>query len=334
MSDTVSTDNALPPADVPPEPWTGRDDGPGADTLRWHHAVGRHPEQAGPGHVEPGSAAFVGFRSDEGVRRNKGRQGAAAGPGALRRALASMALPEPAQALDVGDIEVSDGRLECGQRRLGRMVASLVDRGHPVVVLGGGHEVAYGSYLGLAETRALREGARLGVLNLDAHFDLRDDAQPSSGTPFLQMAGDQEQRGQHLNYRVLGVSQPSNTQRLFHTADKLDVRYLPDTRCGLLDLPRVDAFVEEFLESCDVVHLSVDLDVLPSAVAPGVSAPAAYGVPMEVVERVCAAVGASGKLAVCEVAELNPDLDIDDRTARAGARLIHRALTTRGTPAR
>ncbi|MFB6961780.1 formimidoylglutamase [Streptomyces sp. NPDC056309] len=326
----MSTDNTVTtPAEVAPEPWTGRDDGPGADNLRWHHVVGLNPDDA-----EPGDIAFVGFRSDEGVRRNKGRQGAADGPRALRGALASMALPTPVRALDVGDIEVADGDLENGQRRLGRVLTSLVDRGHPVVVLGGGHEVAYGTYLGLAGTRALRDGARLGVLNLDAHFDLRDDVRPSSGTPFLQMAQSEEQRGQELNYWVLGVSQPSNTTRLFHTADKLGVRSLLDTECGLLDLPRVEAFLDEFLASCDVVHLSIDLDVLPAAAAPGVSAPAAYGVPMEIVEHACATVAASGKLAVCDVAELNPDLDVDHRTARAGARLVHRILTTRSATAR
>jgi formiminoglutamase len=242
-----------------------------------------------------------------------------------------MALPAPVRALDVGDIEVADGSLEEGQNRLGRVITSLVDRGHPVVVLGGGHEVAYGSYLGLARTRTLRQGGRLGVLNLDAHFDLRDDVRPSSGTPFLQMAQDEERRGQRLNYWVLGVSQPSNTARLFHTADRLGVRHLPDTECGLLDLDRVDAFIDEFLASCDVVHLSIDLDVLPAGTAPGVSAPAAYGVQMEVIEHVCARVAASQKLAVCDVAELNPGLDADNRTARAGARLVHRILTGRRT---
>ncbi|MET8572793.1 formimidoylglutamase [Streptomyces sp. NPDC004783] len=313
--------------DVPAVPWTGRDDGPGVENLRWHQAVHLDPEQAAPGEV-----AFVGFRSDEGVRRNKGRRGAAHGPGALRRALASMALPQPLRALDAGDVEVTgDGEdvLEAGQRRLGSAVAALVDRGHPVMVLGGGHEVAYGTYSGLRRTRALREGGRLGVLNLDAHFDLRDDVRPSSGTPFLQMARSEQRHSREFNYWVLGVSQPSNTERLFRTADALGVRHLPDTECGLLDLARVETFVDEFLASCDVVYLSIDLDVLPAAVAPGVSAPAAYGVPMEVIERVCHRVAASGKLVVCDVAELNPEFDVDRRTARAGARLIHRMVTAR-----
>ncbi|MFD7919884.1 formimidoylglutamase [Streptomyces sp. NPDC059740] len=328
--------------DVPSQPWTGRDDGPGTDTLRWHHAVRTEPRpgQAASARTVPDDgtetpdAALVGFRSDEGVRRNQGRQGAANGPAALRRALASMALPAPDQVWDAGDVRVADGDLEAGQHRLGAAVATLLDEGRPVVVLGGGHEVAYGSYLGIARSRALRGAARLGVLNLDAHFDLRDDVRPSSGTPFLQMAREEERQGRALNYWVLGVSQPSNTQRLFHTADKLGVRYLPDTECGLLGLERAERFVDAFLAECDLVHLSIDLDVLPAAAAPGVSAPAAYGVPMEVVERVCTRIAASGKLAVCDVAELNPDLDVDQRTARAGARLVHSVLTTRNAAVR
>jgi formiminoglutamase len=310
---------------VPPRPWSGRDDGPGAQNLRWHHVVVPEPEPAGPGGV-----AFVGFASDEGVRRNKGRQGAAQGPDALRRALSSMALPRPLRALDAGDVAVAGDApdaLEAGQRQLGAVVGQLIDAGHPVVVLGGGHEVAYGTYRGLEQARAVRAGGRLGVLNLDAHFDLRDDARPSSGTPFLQMARDEREHGRDLNYWVLGISQASNTETLFRTADSLGVRYLPDTGCGLLDVARVDGFVDAFLDSCDLVHLTIDLDVLPAAVAPGVSAPAAYGVPMEVVERVCARVAGSGKLVVCDVAELNPEFDVDSRTARAGARLVHRIAT-------
>ncbi|WP_406841851.1 formimidoylglutamase (plasmid) [Streptomyces sp. AHU1] len=314
-------------ADAAPKSWSGRDDGPGKDNLRWHHVVGTDAQ-----HAEPCDAALVGFRSDEGVRRNKGRQGARNGPRALRDALSSLALPAAMRILDVGDIEVGDGNLEGGHQRLGAVITPLLDRRHPVLVLGGGHEVAYGSYLGLAHSRALREGSRLGVLNLDAHFDLRDDAQASSGTPFLQMSRNETQHGRQLNYWVLGVSQPSNTQRLFDTADALGVHYLQDVECRLLDLPRVDGFLDEFLDSCDVVHLSIDLDVLPAAVAPGVSAPAAYGVQMEVIEHACAKVAASGKLAVCDIAELNPDLDIDNRTARTGARLIHRILTSKSAP--
>ena len=64
--------------------------------------------------------------------------------------------------------------------------------GHRVVGLGGGHEIAWASYQGIAQ--ALQDDARLarlGIVNFDAHFDLRkpEVAGPgTSGTPFLQIA--------------------------------------------------------------------------------------------------------------------------------------------------
>lgn len=309
--------------DISPGPWAGRDDGPGREHLRWHGAVRPFTDA-----VAPGAGVLVGFRCDEGVRRNKGRPGAARGPVALRHALASMALTEPIRVFDAGDVVVLGGALESGQDRLADVVTRLLDAGHFVTVLGGGHEVAYGSYLGIANSTVATD-ARLGVLNLDAHFDLRGDPVPSSGTPFRQMADESRARGREFAYAVLGISQPGNTAGLFVTADELGVQFLFDDECVASNVPAVESFVHDFLASVDAAYLTIDLDVLPAAVAPGVSAPAAFGVPLEVIQRVCDTVARSGKLALLDVAELNPDLDIDNRTARTAARLIHRVVTAR-----
>jgi formiminoglutamase len=51
-------------------------------------------------------------------------------------------------------------------------------------------------------------------------------------------------------------------------------------------------------------------------------------VSLEVVQGICELVAGSGKLALLDVAELNPGLDIGARTERAAARLIHRTVTT------
>ena len=51
--------------------------------------------------------------------------------------------------------------------------------------------------------------------------------------------------------------------------------------------------------------------------------------PLETIQFVCDTLAASGKLAVVDVAELNPSLDIDNRTARTAARLVHRIVTRR-----
>ncbi|GEM34228.1 formimidoylglutamase [Nocardia neocaledoniensis NBRC 108232] len=297
------------------ESWTGRVDGDSPEHLRWHQAVTEHT----PG-GEPGACVFVGFASEAGVRRNKGRPGAAQGPDALRRALSPMALRTPLRAYDAGTVTVTGDELEDGQRRLGERVSALLDDGAFPVVLGGGHEVAYGTYLGVAGSARRTPGTTVGILNLDAHFDLRPDPVPSSGTPFRQIL----ESDADVRYAVLGISQPSNTTVLFDTAEHFGVRYLLDDDC---DPERARAFVDDFLADIDLLYLTIDLDVLPAAVAPGVSAPAAYGVALPTIQAVCDQVTASRKLAVVDVAELNPELDIDQRTARTAARLIHRIVT-------
>lgn len=308
--------------DTPATPWTGRNDGDSPAHRRWWQAVGT----AAPSSLDatlPGPAALLGFRSDAGVLRNHGRTGAATGPAAIRAALGSLAFHGTRSVSDVGDVVVSGDALEQGQAKVGSALTALLDAGYLTLVLGGGHETAFASYLGVAGTAAVANGARLGVLNLDAHFDLRQAPAPSSGTPFLQMAHAEAAAGRELNYAVVGISEPNNTRTLFDTAHNLDVKYLLDEDCSG---ERTAAFVSSFLETVDIVYLTIDLDVLPAAVAPGVSAPAAYGVPLPVIAAVCRQVAASGKLFHFDVAELNPEFDIDNRTAKVAARLIDTLL--------
>ena len=65
---------------------------------------------------------------------------------------------------------------------------------------------------------------------------------------------------------------------------------------------------------------------LPAAVAPGVSAPAGFGVDYAALRAMVAAVASTGRVALLDVVELNPDFDVDNRTAKAAARLIDDAV--------
>lgn len=318
-------------ADLPPQPWSGRYDGDGPEHRRWWQAVTPYrpadddgTDAGAPQDPTAGRPAVIlGFASDEGVFRNKGRTGAVRAPAAIRAALGPLAFQLDRVVSDAGDVVVSAGALEAGQARAGQAIATMLDAGRLTVVLGGGHETAYASYLGLAQSRALGSGQRLGILNLDAHFDLREEPRPSSGTPFRQMAEAEAAAGREFRYAVVGISEPNNTRALFRTADRLGVQYLLDEDCTA---ERAQAFVADFLGGIDVLYLTIDLDVLPAAVAPGVSAPAAYGVPLPVISAVCRQVVESGKLLHLDVAELNPEFDIDGRTAKVAARLVNTLL--------
>lgn len=310
-----------------PSLWTGRldaDEGPRA--LRWHQRIG--PLVAGS---EPG-VALLGFASDAGVTRNQGRPGAAGGPAALRRALANLAWHGTRPAWDAGDVVVEGEELETAQGELGSAVARLLGDGHLPVVVGGGHEVAYGSFLGLAEWASRQpagppgapQGSAppvLGVVNLDAHLDLRA-GRASSGTPFRQIAEACAHRGWSFRYLCLGVDESSNTAALFDTAERLGARWRRDRDCTPTRLDEARAELAAFLATVGAVHLTIDLDALPAAVAPGVSAPAARGLALEVAEALVDVVLASGKLKLAELAELSPPHDPDGRTAKVAARLV------------
>ncbi|MBN8717629.1 MAG: formimidoylglutamase [Stenotrophomonas sp.] len=313
MQDAAS---AARPASL--EGWGGRVDLPeDASTRRWHQWVRAMAADAAPG------VALLGFACDEGVRRNHGRVGAAEGPAALRRMLSNLPVLDEAPLYDAGTIACTDGDLEAAQVRYADAMASLLDAGHLAVGLGGGHEIAYASYLGLAQHVGARR-PRVAIVNLDAHFDLRRQAQGSSGTPFLQAIEHARANGLPLEYWVYGISAAANTRVLFDTADALGVHYVRDDELGLLDLPQRLAELRAKLAGVDAVYLTLDIDALPQAVAPGVSAPAARGVPLEVAEPLLDAVAVSGKLRLLDVAELCPRLDRDAATARVAARLIHR----------
>ena len=181
----------------------------------------------------PGDCVLIGFSSDEGVRRNKGRRGAADGPDALRAGLASMALAEPLQIQDAGTVAVSGEELEGRSSRTRERPSALRLIRDTSPWFSGEDTKSPTARISASRAPSWRTaGAKLGILNLDAHFDLRGDPIPSSGTPFRQIAEDETAAGTSHQYSVIGISQPSNTTALFDTAHRLGVRYLLDEECG------------------------------------------------------------------------------------------------------
>lgn len=297
--------------------WQGRQDPEDGElALRWHNKV--QPWQADS---EPG-VVLLGFACDEGVRRNKGRVGAAAAPLAVRKLLANTAWHLNRPIYDGGDVSCPDGDLDAAHGHLAERAAAALELGHFPLVLGGGHEVAFGSWSGL--NRHLGGSGRVGIINLDAHFDLRmKQEQASSGTPFFQIAEQCAAQGSPFHYACLGVAETANTQALFARADELGVWYVKDEAMSERALPTLLSGLDAFIADCDHLYLTIDLDVLPAAVMPGVSAPAARGVELAVIEPLIAHIRASGKLRLADLAEYNPTLDQDNRSARVAARLVH-----------
>ncbi len=284
--------------------WSGRVDEPGE---RWHQVIRQWSQST------RGGVAFSGFACDEGVRRNQGRLGASEGPAALRAMMSNLATVR-SDLFDCGDVTVKSHEFEVAQLIYADKISQSINTENLAIGLGGGHEIAFGSYLGLTNSERVSKGDCIGIINLDAHFDLRP-GEPSSGTPFAQAL---ELGGGNTHYLALGISEAANGKSLFSRADALGAQYVLDRNLDQTPVAQIRSAVEKV----DHLYVSLDLDVLPASVAPGVSAPAARGVPFDVINQILQITAASGKLRVFDVAELNPRYDIDNRTARTAARLI------------
>lgn len=307
LSDTIFPDS-LSPA------WVGREDGPSPQHSLWFTTITPLPE---PSAADPG-AALLGFASDEGVRRNHGRPGAVEGPDAIREMLGWLAVHDEHHRYDAGTVHVDDRDLEGAHDQLAGAVSRLIEAGHLPVVLGGGHELGIGSHRGLRH--ALGDQRAPAIVNLDAHLDLREMAQATSGTPFRQAA---EEFGEDFPYTVLGVSMADNTRFLFESAAELGARYATDDELTAMSPAEAADLALHTVADREAIHLSIDLDVLSASLTPGVSSPSAVGVPLPQIRAICLALAQTGKLRLVDVAELNPSLDVDKRTARMAARLIH-----------
>ena len=125
-----------------------------------------------------------------------------------------------------------------------------------------------------------------------------------------------------FQYGVLGISRASNTQALFKRADDMGVWYLEDHQLTLANQQKNLEALQRFIDDCDVLYLTIDLDVFQAATAPGVSAPAARGISLDTFSPYFELILQQPKLMLADIAEYNPRFDIDNQTARLAATAV------------
>lgn len=306
-----------------PARWDGRvDDERDRAALRWHQVV--EPLDLWNGAAPDGGRGFcfMGYASDRGVERNLGRPGAARGPETIRDQLSDLPVTftDTVRLFDGGDIRCG-GDVERSQETLADAVARILELGLFPVVLGGGHDLAFGHWCGVR--RSLPCSTRLGVVNFDAHLDLRSpDAGANSGTSFAQIAERCVEWGDELSYLCVGVQRSANTVRLLQRAEDLgvDVVLAEEIQHAVHD--EIEGRIDGFLERVDSIYLTVDADVMSSAFVPGVSAPQPLGLAPQTVLRLVSHVVSRGTTVSFDVAEVSPRFDEDDNSAKVAAVLI------------
>lgn len=308
--------------------WKGRiDDISDRDAFRMHQVIELIDlNNLNTIHVNPKNLniCILGFKSDAGVKRNLGRSGAELGPEYIRKEFANLpvSFSESTVIYDAGDIICVDDKLEEAQDQLRLAVKIILDNGFLPIVLGGGHALSLGHYLGISDHIANNKS--IGIINFDAHWDLRPYTDKgSSGTMFSQIADYCSENDKKFAYLCLGIQVSGNTKSLFNRAKELGADHVLAKDFIEKNFQSIDEKIDSFISENDHIYLTLCSDVINSAFAPGVSALQPFGMNPEHVLTYIKKIIQSKKVIGFDIAEVSPRFDHDNHTAKLAAIIIY-----------
>lgn len=276
-------------------------------------------EPTTPEEADAYDAVLVGEPYDGAVI---GRPGAREGPAAIRESLAGVKTHHfgvgPIQSVgDLGDVSIPAGPTSEVQNAVAEVATAVHRLDAFPVFLGGDNSLSY------ANVRPLLDRST-GVVSLDAHLDCRAVVgEPTSGTPYRQLydAGLE-------TLCVVGA-------RHFETSAAY-YEYLHGNDGTAVTAGRVSRGVEEAVDrigkavaGAERLYLSLDLDVIDAAAAPGVSAPTPGGITTRECFSLLHRLARDDRVVGFEVVECAPPLDRDGLTVDAASRAIAHVLAGR-----
>jgi len=269
-----------------------------------------------PGDYEKSDIVLLGCPQDEGVRRNRGRPGAALAPREIRRLLYKFPVPSNlgSDALfDLGNTLITDSLEEVHSRHLS-ITYQLLKDGKRVIVLGGGNDISFPDCVALSQV-----SDNMLVLNIDSHYDVREDHPRNSGTPYRQLLEGKFLKPAHF-YEIAA-------KRLVNSPEY--ERYLHDKGVNIYSLEAVrESGIENLFDSIvddnkfDSIFWGFDIDSVRANDAPGASAPYPVGLTAEEICRIARMAGKEPRTRIFEITEVNPKYDIDHRTCKLAAMMI------------
>ena len=295
----------------------------------------RVPFAPSPAAFAGGDVVVLGAPFDEGVSH---RPGARFGPRAIRLA-EDMGAPterphmelgvDPFGVLavvDHGDVAVVPADLRASHAALEGAVGDVLAAGALPVVLGGDHSLSGPMLAALARHHGPDGYA---VLHFDTHADTGADVHGialSHGTPFRTAIEAGHLRGEHLFQLGLRGAWPSPPE--FGWMRERGIRWttMRDMERRGVASAVADA-IAHVAERAPRIYLTVDVDVLDPAFAPGTGTPEPGGMTTRELLAAVSDVACTVELAAMDVVEVSPPYDVADVTALAAQRVVLEALS-------
>jgi agmatinase len=226
---------------------------------------------------------------------------------------------------DVGDVYCPHGMPDVALSNAAIAVERVARRADTVIVLGGDHSITWPSALAVARTHGW---GRLGMIHFDAHADAADEMDgnvASHATPMRRLleSGALAEGG----FVQIGLRGYWPGPEVFDFLRSVDARWYLGSEVRERGLP---AIVEEALErlqgKIDALYLSIDIDVIDPAFAPGTGTPEPGGMlPNELFAAVRQIVAGANVKGI-DVMEVSPPFDVSDLTVNVAHRVVFESL--------
>jgi arginase len=223
--------------------------------------------------------------------------------------------------------------------KLYQTALAAFDEGGMPVVLGGDHSLAAGSVAAAAEWAKRTRDLPIGLLWVDAHGDMNTPATSLSGNvhgmPLAALLGPEPAELSRIGTfspKVLPAHTVLIGVRNLDEREKVAVR---DSHAHVYTMKDIDrqgiaSIVEQAVNLAGNgtagIHVSFDMDVCDPMIAPGVGTPVKGGLDYREAHMVMEIVADSGLLTSLDLVEVNPTLDLQNRTAELGTELALSAL--------
>jgi formiminoglutamase len=258
--------------------------------------------------------------------------GASFAPDAIRKCLNSFTTYNIEEETDIGSQKIIDfGDItmhptsieECHQRIYQATKEVTQSQSAPLtIMLGGDHSITTSTVKAVKETKGT-----VGIIQLDAHHDLRntEDGGPTNGTPFRRLIEEGHLKGEHLIQ--IGIRNYANAKAYHDYAieNGVTVYTMKDVRQrGISEL--IQTALTQLESKVDTIYLSVDMDVLDQAYAPGCPAIGPGGMDPDTLAEAVQQAIQNPKVQTMDIVEIDPTLDIRDMTSRIASLLIINTL--------
>ncbi len=229
------------------------------------------------------------------------------------------------EVVDVGDAHCPHGQTEVGHANIRAKVSDIARRGIVPIVLGGDHSITWPAATAVAEHWGF---GNVGIVHFDAHADTADIIDgnlASHGTPMRRLIESGAVPGRNfVQVGLRGYWPPADT---FAWMQQQGMRWHLMDEIWRRGFPAVMAdAITEALDGAEHLYISVDVDVLDPAFAPGTGTPEPGGLVSADLLRMVRQLAMEHHVVAMDVVEVSPPYDVADNTVNVAHRVVFECL--------